>query len=296
MTSAAPLIPSELIAKRKREDEDGEISTMAPATGPTTIPLDPASSHPSPSADKRRRVIGPTLPPGFPGHQDAPDPADPKKDEESSSSGDDGVGPALPTAQNRADGIVAEKKALQREEWMLVPPKQDDWSARVDPTKLRNRKFNTGRGAKAPAQSTGEESSLWTETPEQKRQRLAEEVMGIRKLATDVTTKGTETRNSAADEATAQRIQEYNVCSARHQAAGKTDPLTSIFQDKHRHQSLYHAHKKTVRPDVEDDPSKRAFDKEKDIGGGRTVGHTQRKELLRRAADFSSRFAGGSFL
>lgn len=46
----------------------------------------------------------------------------------------------------------------------------------------------------------------------------------------------------------------------------------------------------------EDDPSKRAFDKEKDIGGGMKIGHAQKKEMLTRAADFGSRFAGGNYL
>jgi len=47
---------------------------------------------------------------------------------------------------------------------------------------------------------------------------------------------------------------------------------------------------------VEDDPSKRAFDKEKDIRGGMKIDHAKKKELLSRAADFGSRFAKGSYL
>lgn len=62
---------------------------------------------------------------------------------------------------------------------MLVPPSQDDWSSRVDPTKLKNRKFNTGKGAKAPSQAAKGEMGVWTETPEEKRARLEKQVMGI---------------------------------------------------------------------------------------------------------------------
>ena len=63
---------------------------------------------------------------------------------------------------------------------MTMPPTQDDLSARFDPTKLRARKFNTGRGAAAKGgDSTSGPSALWTETPEQKRKRLADEVMGV---------------------------------------------------------------------------------------------------------------------
>lgn len=46
---------------------------------------------------------------------------------------------------------------------------------------------------------------------------------------------------------------------------------------------------------AEDDPSKREFDREKDmsIGG---IGRTQKKELLKQAGGFSSKFSGGGYL
>ncbi len=94
---------------------------------------------------------------------------------------------------------------------MLEPPKQSDWTSRMDPTKLRNRKFNTGMGAKAPASKSGGDSVLWTETPEQKRQRLADEVMGVRKPATDIGPDPSAGRPAEKNHATSQRIQEYNV-------------------------------------------------------------------------------------
>ena len=69
-----------------------------------------------------------------------------------------------------------------------------------------------------------------------------------------------------------------------------------MWQDKNRNKSLYDEHKKVTPREKEDDPSKRAFDKEKDIAGGRKIGHAQKKEMLTRAADFGSRFSSGSFL
>lgn len=65
---------------------------------------------------------------------------------------------------------------------------------------------------------------------------------------------------------------------------------------KHRGKSLYDDHQKTKPQEKEDDPSKRAFDREKDVGGGMKIGHAKRKEMLNRASDFGSRFAGGSYL
>ena len=68
------------------------------------------------------------------------------------------------------------------------------------------------------------------------------------------------------------------------------------MQEKHRGGSLYEQHKASVPKDAEDDPSKRAFDREKDIGGGMKIGHAKRKEMLNRAADFGSKFSGGGYL
>ena len=55
-------------------------------------------------------------------------------------------------------------------------------------------------------------------------------------------------------------------------------------------------HTKTLDPEAEDDPSKRVFDREKDMGSGMRIGNTQRKEMLNKASDFSSKFSGGSYL
>ena len=47
---------------------------------------------------------------------------------------------------------------------------------------------------------------------------------------------------------------------------------------------------------MEDDPSARAFNREKDVAGGLKINHTQRKELMKKAGDFGSRFSSGQFL
>lgn len=98
----------------------------------------------------------------------------------------------------------------KRDEWMLVPPKSEDWTAKVDPTKLKNRKFQTGKGAKAP-QKAGSDNSLWTESPEERRKRLNDEVMGIKKPATQADDTKKPGISAAEAEETARRIREYNV-------------------------------------------------------------------------------------
>ncbi len=186
-------------------------------------------------------------------------------------------------------------KKLRRDDWMLVPPKQDDWTSRVDPTKLRNRKFNTGKGSKAPPPKGNGESTVWTETPEQKRQRLEDEVMGVKKPAALGPEDSKTAHNQVEAEATARKIREYNVGYTGGEDESR-ETVADISQERNRHTSLYDDHKNTVPKEQEDDPSKRAFDKEKDIGGGTKIGHAQKKEMLNRAADFGSRFAGGNFL
>lgn len=59
-----------------------------------------------------------------------------------------------------------------------MPPKQDDLAARLDPSKQRARGFNTGKSARG-ANAHGEDNSTWNETPEQKRIRLQNEMMGV---------------------------------------------------------------------------------------------------------------------
>jgi hypothetical protein len=274
MSSVGPQLPPHL-TKRKRssDDEDGSSSP------PTKIR---AATPP-----KERRILGPAPPPA-PLDERPSEPAN-KSEDESSSDDEDDYGPALPPAPGSAAAYEAEAKVLaaqeaaseqaktkkpQREEWMLLPPTDSDWSSRVDPTKLKNRKFASGKGAKAPAEKSGI-SAIWTETPEQKRQRLEDEVMGRRDPSSASESKKPR-KDDAEAEATARRIQEYN--------------------DKNRSKSLYEEHKKAVPKEKEDDPSKRAFDKEKDMGLGGRIGHVQKQDMLKRAGDFGSRFEKGSYL
>lgn len=159
---------------------------------------------------------------------------------------------------------------------MLLPPKQDDLSSFSDPTKLKNRKFNTGKGSKAPAQRGDSDNTLWTETPEQKRQRLEDEVMGVKKPAQLGPENKKDKRKEAEARETERRVREYN--------------------ERNRHTSLYSEHHKATPKEKEDDPSARAFDKEKDMGMGVKIGHAQKRELLNKAKDFGSRFEKGSYL
>jgi hypothetical protein len=293
MSSIGPVMPPSPTATNKRRNEESVL--------PTSTSLKCAQLPQEEQVHKRRRIVGPAL----------PSPSIVERSRQSSSSGsdsEDDFGPALPPAerdikttpaQNTRDKLVVTNEApvvrQQRDSWMLAPPDPDSWSTRVDPTKLRNRKFNAGKGAKAPSQIEDSKANVWTETPEQKRKRLQNEIMGTKR------TSGPSRPPEAVDTqdpdtiATDARIKDYNV-SWRAEVSSLTHLLTSPLQDRNRNTSLYAQHASSHSHEEEDDPSMRAFDKEKDIRGGVTVNHTKRKELLSRAADFGNRFSKGKYL
>lgn len=167
---------------------------------------------------------------------------------------------------------------------MLAPPTDSDWTGRVDPTKLKNRKFASGKGAKAPAEKSGI-SAIWTETPEEKRQRLEDEVLGRKEAATSGRgggdKKGISRELEKEEEATARKIAEYN-----EKNRGK-----SLLEEREMLKE-----KKGEKIEEDDDPSKRGFDREKDMALGGRLGHGQKREMLAKAADFGSRFQKGRYL
>ncbi|KAL8803401.1 MAG: hypothetical protein Q9182_003199 [Xanthomendoza sp. 2 TL-2023] len=291
MATAGPELPPHLLAKRKRQEEEAEQN--APQPQPPSRSVSPTSSNTSDS--KRRRTIGPAPPPAPLSEQPSPppQPQNPNQNNPASDSDSDDFGPSLPPpngppapnhppSPHPPTSSEPSPKPPIREEWMLIPPTSTDWSSRLDPTKLRARKFNTGKTSKAPPSSTSGANTIWTETPEQKRQRLHDEMMGVKKPAQLIDNGGEEEsrrdrENEAEKREVERRIREFN---ERNRGVG----------------SLYEEHKKGAKREKEDDPSARAFDKEKDMGAGVKIGHAKRKEMVGKAAEFGSRFAGGKYL
>ncbi|KAI8939845.1 hypothetical protein NX059_003582 [Plenodomus lindquistii] len=313
MMPIGPTLPPHL-AKRSRDDDDDDRASspdssdkrrrvQGPAPPPSTTPpkrtvgplLPPnLKSHDSDSDDqdvgpappqdaKPARVVGPAPPPA-PLDQRRPNPA---HDDSSDSSDDDDFGPAPPPAHGACDTssppptksafdtdphFNQAPKRAQRDEWMTLPPTQDDLAARMDPTKMRARKFNSGKSAPGG----GAMSSAWTETPEQKLKRLQNEALGIAAPA-NAPAATTESKRSKDEERRARKMKE------------KIDAA--------RGKSLVEQHKeKGEGKEKEDDPSKRAFDYEKDMAVSGTVNHKQRREMLNKSKGFGDRFSGGSFL
>ena len=315
MSAIGPSLPPHLLAKRKRQQEEAAQNAATTTAGAEASNTSAAEQS---QQDKRRRlagpdahppasdattssqaigatsppppsaVAGPTLPPA-PLDERPTYPANPtdaeRDDSEASSDSDDDFGPSLPTAadldrknseqerRNRLPTQDTQPAKAKRDDWMMVPPTQDDLSSRMDPTKLRARTFNTFKSARAPGPSSGGLAAEWTETPEQKLKRLQNEAMGVKGSgAADFDAK--EYARNREQEEKAKRIKQHT--------------------DNTRGPSMIARHQKEQKIE-EDDPSKRAFDREKDIGG-RMVGRVQREEMLKKAGDFSTKFSGGKYL
>lgn len=237
---------------------------------------DTADSHDGDQTGKRK-IIGPALP----SEHDQKTSHDDDSDDS-----DDDIGPILPPSgtehlrlDNKPDdaGLLPKENQIhtnsrQRDEWMLQPPEESDWTSRVDPTKLRNRKFQTGRSAKGPPVANRVDSS-WTESPEQKMERIRDEVMGV-KTSIPVKDGSNHTEASRISDSTHQRIQKYNEATRKDVAQQSALRLG----------------------DNEEDPDMRPFDREKDMASSSSISNAQRRELLSKAADFGSRFTGGRLL
>lgn len=286
--SAPPKAASQRIIRPSRPSNNPDELEIESSGDDSYGPSIPKPQKPSPPP---KRVLGPALPP-------APLSERPLCSPDSDSDSDSDYGPSLPPAAGSAAAIALESEREreaqaaadrsmepakpQRPDWMLAPPTSSDWASKIDPTKLKARKFAAGKGGKAPADKSGV-SAIWTETPEEKRQRLEDAVLGRQDSASATSTEPARAKAQIkADEETAKKISEYNA--------------------RNRGKSLYEAHADgsvvagKAKKEEEDDPSQRGFDREKDMALGGRLGHAKKKELLNRAADFGSRFSKGSYL
>ena len=186
----------------------------------------------------------PALPPSMAGRA-AQGPVLPSRaqeaEAESESDSDDDVGPAPPPAEGisglalsaaeefrlrekRQAADEAEKARLaglkpKREDWMLVPPESMDLLSSTDPTKLKARGFaqSTRKGGGAGEKASEEARSLWTETPQERAQRLDDEVMGKRKRVENAAKQETDAERAARRQREARdadmraQVQAYNV-------------------------------------------------------------------------------------
>ncbi|KAE8147580.1 hypothetical protein BDV25DRAFT_160146 [Aspergillus avenaceus] len=255
-----------------------------PETGCCTDNLD--------TVGKRQKLVGPTLPSST--TIDKHNLATTGEDESSDDSDeDDDFGPSLPPpgsaipevdkgSRQYTDPMLSVDKNLahenenHRDKWMLHPPESGTLGSRIDPTKLRNRKFQTG--ASATDLSSREIDRSWTETPEQKMKRLQDEVMGISAINPGINRAN---RASGVSQAVQKEVQRYN-------GTQREDSTTKA--------AGIHPRAMASGNNDTDDPSSRAFDREKDMALSSRISNLQRRQMLDKASDYSSRFEKGRFL
>ncbi|KAJ9161468.1 hypothetical protein NKR19_g2245 [Coniochaeta hoffmannii] len=315
-------------------EDDSSDDGYGPSTGPATKTA-PQHSGPPPSSKQTtsspKAPIGPSLPTGSAPKQPPIGPTPPpapldtvpptNASDPSDSDSEDDYGPSLPTSASHASRLASSSLPTpsfssgsgprqpppKRDDWMLAPPSAPSNYRERDPTKLKARKFATGRAATGNEAHAGGVSAIWTETPEEKARRLRDAVLG---------------RGSAGgvDEAAATTAQKVMAVGAKgrvdsgRRTTADEDKIRS-FTEQTRGRSLYDEHqmrknkakeggggrggeggKEEEEEEEEDDPSKRAFSWEKDMKSGGTISHTQRRQLLAKSADFGGRFDKGRYL
>jgi hypothetical protein len=161
---------------------------------------------------------------------------------------------------------------LQRDSWMLAPPTRADWlNSGLDASKLKPRTFNQSKSG-TNLQSKPVDHTIWTESPLERAQRLEDEALGKRPAKTATVE---EVARTEEDEERDRRIKEFNT--------------------KTRGPSLMEKYS-GVKKIEDDDPSRRPFDYQKDIAGGRTLGFKERSTMINKAKDLDSKYSGGSYL
>ncbi|KAK9377763.1 uncharacterized protein V1513DRAFT_482123 [Lipomyces chichibuensis] len=236
----------------------------------------------SPDADapvKKTRTIGPSMGPFVgPARSDtreSPDRRDGSEPRSHLKRFDD-----EPVRNTRAEENASRSSGSVRDEWMTLPPTKSDWAAKqTDPLQLRPRKFLTGSSASRAGQGADQS---WMETEAERKKRVAEEMMGLRKKQEDQPTIEL-SRPTERDEELAQQVKEYN--------------------ERNRGKSLMEQYQAVVGSNSggegkkPDDPSKRGFDYEKDIAsGGRTMDSSRIQEFVKRASSMDSKFSKGRYL
>ncbi|KAI0271671.1 hypothetical protein BC834DRAFT_860719 [Gloeopeniophorella convolvens] len=176
---------------------------------------------------------------------------------------------------------------------MLVPPTSSALPAALDPAKLsKPRQFSRST---APPKVV--DNTLWTETPAERQQRLADEVMGKKRRAenaepdADATADAQKRRRRDAE--LARHVDEYTVRAFRLQL---TLALT-VGQRKHRGTTLLdkHAQEDAKKDGAGGDEAAGIWDHARDMAlGGRLMDDKDRRRIIQDAKGLSDRFGAGT--
>ncbi|EIW86084.1 hypothetical protein CONPUDRAFT_160938 [Coniophora puteana RWD-64-598 SS2] len=263
----APALPPDLVATRKAGPSSPPLKSSAPSV-PTAAT----------SSDTSRRPVGPSFPSSY--DDDSDDDIGPKPLPAY-------VGPAREKSgveeflereerirKKREEEKNPKEKKLQRDEWMLVPPKAGDLLSSLDPTRMKARQFAKSSGPSA--RDTG--SSLWTETPAERQQRIADEVAGRKRPAANA-----EPESHDDDESRKRRRRDAEIRRGVEEHTRKA--RGSALVDAH-------ASSQSSKPDDGEPPV--IWDHARDMSlGGRLMDDSTRKKMLQDAKSLGDRFSGG---
>ncbi|KAL1689054.1 hypothetical protein GGG16DRAFT_115433 [Schizophyllum commune] len=314
-----PELPPHLQRHKKDEDEEpsddedaflpelppdlkgGAKAASSSTPGPSTSAPSPSASGSSAAPASTSKPSAFTRPPPY-DDDDSDDDVGPKPlgapavrhDE------NEGIRRFLEVEQRRREEAenASKPKPLQRESWMLVPPSASELLSNIDPTKKRA--FSTSTLAPASSRKKNE-PNLWTETPQERLQRLKDEVEGRRKRAVNPT--GDEEEDDATKERTKRRKVEEehqrNVGEGVEEYTRKIrgPSLTEAHLERERQKAASKAKRdESGEPDPiwdrEHDP---IWDRERDLGvGGRIFSDGERKKALHDArSGLGERFGSG---
>ncbi|KAI0318013.1 hypothetical protein OF83DRAFT_1163657 [Amylostereum chailletii] len=290
MAPIGPQVPAHLLPQSttppppppsivQEEDDDDDEDDYAPA-----LPPDLASSRSNPLArpvaGPSRPVIGPSLGPQRTDYDDdsdddvgpAPLPSGYKHQEQ------DAVREFIEREEKRRKAVeeAAKPKALQRDEWMLAPPTSSDLLSKLDPTKLtKARQFS-----RSAAPSGKIDNTLWTETPAERQQRLADEVMGKRR------------RKENAEDDDGESPEEARKRRKRDAALQRQ---VEEHTRSHRGPSLLKAHADREAKEKKDkDEPAGIWDHSRDMSmGGKLMDDKDRRKLIQESRGLSDRFGAG---
>ncbi|KAJ7660849.1 hypothetical protein DFH06DRAFT_1129893 [Mycena polygramma] len=301
MSNIGPAIPSHLLNRPSTDDDDDDEAGPQPA-GPQL----PAPVPPNDADDDSEDDYAPALPPDMVASSskktrrrphDAPGlPADYHDPNDS----DDDVGPRpLPAGVNfeERDAVkefmakeekrrkeveeAAKPKAPKRDEWMLVPP-TSSVLGNLDPTKLKPRQF-----ARTSAPSKTTDTTLWTETPAERQQRLADEVSGKKRRAAN-----SGDTVSAAEELETRKRQRIDEKLRRDVDEHTRATRGSALVDMHARAA---AEKEKEKEKGEgEDGKKGIWDRDRDMAlSGRLMDDEKRNKMLKEAKSLGDRFGTG---
>ncbi|CAK7269518.1 hypothetical protein SEPCBS57363_003640 [Sporothrix epigloea] len=247
-----PNLPPQQAVNEDEIDLDCDNSDSDDAADPAPLPA--RASQPA------RKIMGPTMGPTMPPLPDSKTRFDTRSNDAKSEGGhsdsdDSDYGPALPRADNEyshkpvadaTDGLDSKEADTavdpysaapsQRDDWMLAPPSDNTVaSLAADPTKIRARGFATGRAAAAASGGAASSAigSLWTETLQQKSQRLADTVLG----------RAADPRQGAAAASTGPNSASSAAIAAAN--AGRNSRIRA-YTESTRGKSLYETHQESL--------------------------------------------------